>query len=624
MRRYCNVSLVAVSVIAGVAACAPDKPAGDGDGAPGNDGCSDGDVRCDIGRQHQVCVDGAWKNGDKCTGDDVCIPELGCAACEPGGLACSGDQVVRCDDAGAPTTDVVEDCAPLTCAGGQCVDPCSDEALDRTYSGCVFYAADLPQWGQRDILTEPASSQQFGVVVANPWDTPIDVVVTQNDAQPGQPAIITQVAVAQVQPRGAAPIALPMREVSGWVDGSMPNRSRLAAAAYRIETSRPATVYQFSPQNNANVYSDDASLLIPANALDENYIVLGWPGIGGPVFPGLPSGDNRPFITIVGTRANTRVRVVPSTGVMAGDSVPLTMPGEEIVVTLGPYETLNLEGGDYEMFGMTDFTGTRIEADGPIAVFSGAECVNINPPMPAHGDGCCCDHLEEQLYPRSSLGRNYAVARTEPRSNWAVDPEPEFFRILAQSDNTVVTTSLPPPDDQFTLHRAEWREVLTTSDFIIEAGLPVMVGQFLTSRDNTNTYNGDPDFILVPPLEQHRDYYVFSVPEGYAHDNVMLSLPQGGTVTIDGFAPTDCNRAPIASIAGVAYDAMRCPVASGSHIIDADVPVGLVVAGNGPGPVGYGYTGGMDFAPVNEDCTDDGDCPGGEFCSGGACVPIIE
>ena len=70
--------------------------------------------------------------------------------------------------------------------------------------------------------------------------------------------------------------------------------------------------------------------------------------------------------------------------------------------------------------------------------------------------------------------------------------------------------------------------------------------------------------------------------------------------------------------------ASLAPVSEGAHAVSAKVPFGLVVEGWGPGPVSYGYTGGMEFNPVNHDCTIDADCPEAEFCAGGTCVPPIQ
>src|SRR5207244_10445478 len=54
--------------------------------------------------------------------------------------------------------------------------------------------------------------------------------------------------------------------------------------AYRVKSSFPVVAYQFNPLENVNVFSNDASLLKPVEALDPGgsteglmYAVLGWP-----------------------------------------------------------------------------------------------------------------------------------------------------------------------------------------------------------------------------------------------------------------------------------------------------------------------------------------------------------
>ena len=541
--------------------------------------------------------------------------------CVPGGRTCDGENVVSCD-----TGQVLETCAEA-CADGECVGACSPEALARSYTGCVYYAVDLPQWGQPQNLGPIAigtiaATQQFAVAVANPWDAPVECVVEQNEALPGSPAQIAEVTRVTIAPESLQVIPLPMREVNGYIEGVQQSRSTVSANAYRITTSRPTSAYQFNPQNNPDAYSNDASLLIPVNALDENYVALGWPGIGG-LHDDLANirGDNRSYLTIVSARAGNRVRVVPATYVMGGDGVTATVPGTEMVFTLGEFETLTLEGDDFDLYGQTDFTGTRIESDGPLAVWSGVECVNINPPV---GGGCCCDHLEEQLYPRSSLSGEYVAVRSASRDTGGPMPASDWWRVMALSDATSVLTSLPPPDDQFQLNRGEQRQMYVPGDFTVNASAPVMIGQFLVSQEATEAYTGDPAFILHPPVSQHRLKYIVLVPSGYGENWLQMSVPSGVEPTIDGAALSGCTSDPVGELGGVAYEAMRCPVDEGSHTLEAAMPFGLVIAGWGPGPVSYGYTGGMDFQVVNEECSDDSDCGGSEFCSGGECVDIID
>jgi hypothetical protein len=156
-------------------------------------------------------------------------------------------------------------------------------------------------------------------------------------------------------------------------------------------------------------------------------------------------------------------------------------------------------------------------------------------------------------------------------------------------------------------------------DFKVSASAPVMLGQFLLSQDNAESLQGDPGFILHPPIDQHRQRYIFLVPSGYGSNHLQLSTPPGVLPVLDGAPLVGCTRVSLGD-----YDAVRCPVTGGSHTIEAEAPFGLVVTGVGPGPVSYGYTGGMDFNPVNEDCVDDSECGSGEFCSGGECVDIID
>src|SRR5262249_13461126 len=136
-------------------------------------------------------------------------------------------------------------------------------------------------------------------------------------------------------------IPLPQREVDGFVHAGGDSRSLVAAAAYRITTSRPATVYQFNPLNNPDAYSNDASLLIPITSLDQAYVVLGYPGFGGTKVP--IKADNRSFVTIAATQP-TLVRVIPTTHVLPGDNVPAMAPGDTRVVALDALQTLTLMG----------------------------------------------------------------------------------------------------------------------------------------------------------------------------------------------------------------------------------------------------------------------------------------
>lgn len=627
MRRAAWGLFFLLSLVAGCNNSNRGKGTGSGGGGP----CTDGDHQCN-GRLWQVCLAGTFQTVKGCTSDQVCSDALGCTECLPGGSGCLGDKVVACDANGNLTMNVTMDCSPLTCAAdpasgmAACVTPCDPKALAHSYTGCVFYAVDLPQFTIPTPLTGViAADQQFAIAVANPWAVPLNVTVEQDDGAPGASAQLTTVVTQQVPANSLSTIPLPSREVSGYVPGKR-NRSLLTANAYRVTTDRPASVYQFNPINNPNAFSNDASLLIPQNALDESYVVLGWPGTGGDVSAGglTIQTDKRSYITIVAARNGTKVRVTPSTEVMAGDNVGAIHKGQQYTLTLNEFDTLNLEGADWATAGATDFTGTKIEADGPLAVWSGVECITINPDPPVDPDKtCCCDHLEEQLFPRSSLGQDYVAVRSEGRAHGNGDPE--YFRIMALSDGTMVKTSLASPDDQFTLNAGEMRQVMVDETFVVSASKAVMVGQYQTSQDASPAETGDPSFDLVPPIAQHRSEYIFLIPTGYMENWLIMSVPHNAPLMLDGQSlDAGCERATGGMVGNAVYDSVRCQVPVGAHTVSSPANFGLVIEGWGPGPVSYAYTGGMEFQSVNHDCTNDGDCPTGEFCSGGTCAPIIQ
>jgi hypothetical protein len=242
--------------------------------------------------------------------------------------------------------------------------------------------------------------------------------------------------------------------------------------------------------------------------------------------------------------------------------------------------------------------------------------------MDPNNMGCCCDHLEEQLFPRGSLGADYVVARSEGRAHTA--PDPEFFRVLGLEDATDVTTSLASPHDHFTLAAGAMHEIIADDDFTVHASKAVMVGQFQVSQDSSPAKEGDPSYELVPPVAQFRTRYIFLVPSGYQENWLMMAIPSGADVTLDGVPASGCDRGMAGTVGAMAWEALRCPVGEGAHTVESKASFGLVVEGWGPGPVSYGYTGGMEFETVNHDCLSDMDCPTAEFCAGGTCTPTIQ
>jgi hypothetical protein len=230
-------------------------------------------------------------------------------------------------------------------------------------------------------------------------------------------------------------------------------------------------------------------------------------------------------------------------------------------------------------------------------VFSGVECITVNPPS-CSGDGCCCDHLEEQLFPVRAWGTDFIAAHSPHRGSGDLD----VWRILAHHPDTTVTTSRPAPDDSFVLGAGEFRELYAAGPFTVHADHGILVGQFLASQGCVGGGTGDPSFTLFPPTEQFREQYTFLVPDTFDRDYASIVRPVDATVTLDGRTAPDevpsCTRETVGTLVGTDWEVLTCPLEDGAHEVIASAPVGLVVVGYGPAG-SYAYAGGTDLAQIN-------------------------
>lgn len=574
----------------------PISSSSEGGGTPGGAGPGGGTCpRCE-GNLHVPCAGEPVACEPK-----TCSPDLGCVSCLPGTKACDGSTVLLCAEDGqaqspAQTCDAA---AGQVCLDGACVDACAIAEGSPSNVGCEFWVVDLDnEYSQFN----NAAGNPFGVVLSNVGETTAQVVIERNDALPGAPPVIAVVEQRTIEPGTLAEVALPVREVDGSVMGKDEGPGTfLSSNAYRVRSSAPLVAYQFNTLQSS--FSNDASLLLPTNGLGAQYRVLGWPTANpiafGPVIPGIPDHS---FVTIVGVEPGTEVTVTLGGPIVGGGGVPASGAGAVITQTLGPFDILNLESDKIP----GDLTNTRVVASRPVAVFSGGERgsapIKVEPPKPPSWDdnGCCTDHLEEQMFPLSALGTRFVASRSPIRSTGGY-VESDIIRFLAVEPQTVVTTSLPPPDGSFTLGDGEMREIAVTADFVATSTAPLLIGQVLVSQGWTENpiAGGDPSLTIFPPIEQFRDRYQFLVPTSWAKNYVVVSHPVGAAFTIDGVEPAGCVAATAGIIDATQYDVARCGLTEGVHRVEASAPVGIIVYGYGN--VGsYAFVGGADVKTIYE------------------------
>jgi hypothetical protein len=561
--------------------------------------------------------------------------------CFPDQVTCDGHTVVHCL-ADGESFEVVETCdhaGGQTCEAGGCVSMCAVAQSERSYMGCEFYAADLDNATISQI--HDAARQQYAVAVSNLQDVPVEVFVEVNRSAFGESARVEQVARTLVPPGDLEVFALPGREVDGSTPEGLNDGTHTAVTsnAYRVRSSHPIIAYQFNPLDNVDVFSNEASLLIPTSAIERRYTVVGWPQtIGDSDDPAkdfdftTDDEDLRAFLTVIGTEQDTHLEVEmgPDVGQVVGAGpVPELGPGEKLEIDIDGFDVVNLETRGFK----ADFTGTRIVASRPVSVFVGSEASDVPIFERYETRQCCADHLEEQLFPDATLGVHYLVARMPPRaralnesfvdgSSVAEADEPEWVRLVAATEGeTAVSTTLPPPDDLLLLDERQGAILEVDRDFAISSDKPLAVLQALPSQEVVgipkDLPGGDPSIIAVPPTEQYRDNYVFLTPDKYAFDFITIVAQRGTLVRLDGAQlPPHCTSAEVpgagAGQTGPEFLIHRCqlsfpevtrsPVADirpgkqsdGVHSVTADRPVGLIVYGFDRF-VSYAYAGGLDL-----------------------------
>jgi hypothetical protein len=614
--------------------------------------CDDGSVAC-AGDSLVRCESGVRVTLDDCAARGArCAPSLlACTPCLPGEASCDGLDVVRCDADGQKRTRV-ETCDAdhgIACRGGVCTDLCAQAASQHSNVGCEYWAVDL------DNAVVPqgnAAAQQYAVIVSNAQpDLVAHVVVDEDDAKPGEPAALRTVGTARVGPHALEVFKLGPREVDcspiapdGTVLFNQGSNTCLSRQAYRIRSDVPIVAYQFNPLENVNVFSNDASLLFPTAALGgggggHTYIVASWPQtIAQTSDPDTNFGLNlRAYLAIVGTQADTRVHVKTTARIVPGGPLDGGVDkGGELDVTLQPFEVLNLETGDFN----ADFTGSFVDATGPVAVFSGGEASDAPFYATLASRACCADHLETQLVPVRAVGKRYVASLVPNRSKaiaaagGAISPfdEPEFFRVVAAAPGTTkVTTTLAPPDDAFELDgEGASRTITAHRDFLLDASQPVLVADMQASQEAAGVVRGlpggDPSLRLLPSIEQWRSDYVLLTPDKYVFDFLVITAPFGAEVFVDGL-PVDgrvCETGPADGLTdserkqNPPFVSYRCQLSfpvvlpdatppnnvlpgrqdDGVHRVQSDYPIAVLVYGF-DSYVSYAYTGGTELKDLN-------------------------
>jgi hypothetical protein len=571
---------------------------------------------------------------------DAAAPDAG-ETCGPGDLRCHLGVPQLCGPDGRWQDQGACD-LHLVCAAGRCVTPaCGAAAEAGGYLGCEYWVVDLPNYTHVPGRDDTTPTSPTGIVVANPSATDSVTVSLVGLGDTPVTLVSERLVPVPVEPAGAGAYTAQtvrslVRDASGTAVGgnlslaqdivvpasgtatlllepAMPELgTALLHAALRLRADGPIVAYQFSPFCCNYSLSNDASLLFPAAALDGTYIFLGvpsWPvALPNPPVPSLPA-----TLVVVGTSPHTLLDIQLPAGVtlLPDGSGTVTVSGNgRVSTTLGQHDVLFLQA---DGSGSRDLTGARIDATGPVAVFSSHFCSYYPQDLAA------CDHLEEQLFPVRTWGRQFDLVPTPQRGTPDVS-EVTYWKIMARDAGTRVTLSAPfsslaPAAPGATTvpdcanHLADGSTILlsaatlnfcefgTAEALTLDADGPLMVmgivaGQVAAGVSSVYGQRaGDPSIFLVPPRAQYRRDYPILVPGTYQNNFVTVVVDQGQTVTLDG-AAVDLTDAT--ALRGSTRLTKHLPLSDGPHRLLGSAPLGIVVFAYDD-YVSFAFAGGMDL-----------------------------
>lgn len=308
---------------------------------------------------------------------------------------------------------------------------------------------------------------------------------------------------------------------------------------------------------NRRYQTTDTYLAHPVNVLGTNYRAMCYAWL---------QNDLLAQMAIIATQDGTHVTITPSAKTQKGR--PAKQP---FVVELNRGDVYQVIPR-YDPNTKSDLTGTLIESDKPIAVFSGHNCAYVPDPRVK-----ACNLLVEQLPSIKAWGRQFFVGTLAGRSS-------SVLRVLANEDSTHVfennklVATLNAGD--FYENKNQTQHTMVTSD------RPVLVAQYSKGFDNGDDV-GDPMMIIVAPTEQFLTGYRFATPvRGSWHHYINLIVPTTsiGTLRLDEQSLDPRKFKPF----GLSlYSIAQIEVGYGTHVINDAEPFGLYSYGFGYDDAAY-------------------------------------
>lgn len=548
----------------------------------------------------------------------------------PNCTTCSADlhEILNCDNPPSVLTTCPADqgCG----ANGQCVAACAAASANQSSIGCDYYTIPADGWSNiplnPDISFGGASDGScFAAFVTNNWGTPMTVSLDYDgmtiDAAPyayvpqGSGANITYAPIPSTGiPAGSMAIVF-LAQFGPIASGDMfkvlcPSTVNPAittqdvglhgtgiGTAIHLTTSVPATVYDIYPYGGALSYISSATLLLPTDVWDVNYVaVSAW--AGEPTTPGSTTSGLPMDVEVIAMQDNTTVNILPKAAIAAGGMVPASAANTMTSFTLNKGQLLQFAQ-------LEDLSGSVIQSSAPVGVWGGHYCMNLPDQTTA-----ACDAAHQEIPPVKAAGSEYVGVRYRTRTPGTEETVP--WRIMGMVAGTTLTYNPPQTGAPATLGVGQLVEFEATGPFDVksqDAMHPFYLAGHMTGGSVAGGL-GDPETVNIAPPAQYLEKYIFFTDPTYSETNLVLVQGKDST---GAYPPVtlDCVAAPLTGwepVGTSGYQYTRIDVQTGHmpvgncdnglHTVSSTAPFGITVWGFDQ-YVSYAYPAGASVKPIN-------------------------
>ncbi|MEI6184173.1 MAG: PKD domain-containing protein, partial [Bacteroidota bacterium] len=323
-------------------------------------------------------------------------------------------------------------------------------------------------------------------------------------------------------------------------------------------------LYDWATNNSAG-----GAMMFPTNTWNSSYAVQAYGGTTSNT--GFPNS----FFFVITNDDNTVLTITPTADIIdsASSSVITKAVGGTVLHPKGVTYTVTLphKGDVYNAMGLVDastnvgydLTGTKVSTDcsKKIAVFAGNARSLINTAS-CNGNSSGSDNLIQQMFPKVAWGKTYLTVPTK-------NMEFNMYRISVADPTTVVKLSGTVISSTLWNATGSFYEYGTNKSVEITADKPISVTQFIMPGSSCggasvgNSGTGDPEMILLSPIEQAITRTTVFCPgfkdgtSGGTYINVIIPTAGVSCFSIDGKTGTAIVDTGTSSYA-TAYGVSNC------------------------------------------------------------------